>query len=115
MIISEYQAKREELEKQMAEITERQTAHKLELSARHTVRLREIASKIGALKHQRAELNKTYEADKAFFRRKYKQEKEEVQRKMHLLRMEYLTVNGITPPKSSNTGAAQAAEPDTIS
>ena len=33
--------------------------------------------------------------DKMWFHRKYRDEKHEISQKMHMLRMEYLTVNGI--------------------
>lgn len=35
MILSEYQARREDLEKKMQEIGEREAAHKMELSIKH--------------------------------------------------------------------------------
>ncbi|MBQ3700817.1 MAG: hypothetical protein II886_13085 [Prevotella sp.] len=108
MILSEYQAKREALEKKMQEIGEREAAHKMELSIKHQAQLQKIASQIGNLKHQRAEVNKQYENDKAWFHRKYRDEKRQVTQQMHALRMEYLTVNGVqdvrpaklTPPST---------------
>lgn len=96
MILSEYQAKRMELEKKLEEITERQTAHKLEMHTKHQIALQKIAAQIGHLKHQRAEQNKQYEKDKAFFHRKYREEKQAVIEAIHLLKMEYLTVNAST-------------------
>lgn len=106
MILSEYQAKREELEKKMQEIGEREAEHKLELSVKHQAQLKKIAAQIGNLKHQRAEINKQYEIDKAWFHRKYRDEKHQITAQIHALRMEYLTVNGaqdvrpakLTPP-----------------
>lgn len=95
MIITEYAAKREKLERTMQEINEREAAHKLDLCAKHQIVLKKISSQIGQLKHQRAEENKRYEQDKAFFHRKYREEKHKVTEAMHLLRLEYLTVNGI--------------------
>lgn len=103
MIISEYAAKREELEKKMQEINEREAAHKIDLSAKHQIVLKKISSQIGQLKHQRAEENKRYEQEKNFFHRKYREEKLKVTEAMHLLRLEYLTVNGI---KEKKGGAA---------
>lgn len=103
MIISEYAAKRTELEKKMLEITDRQTAHKLELSAKHQIALQKIASQIGQLKHQRAEENKRYEQEKSYFHRKYREEKLKVTEAMHLLRLEYLTVNGVVEKKGGES------------
>ena len=106
MVLSEYQARREELEKKMQEIGEREAEHKMELSIKHQAELKKIANQIGNLKHTRAEINKQYEIDKAWFHRKYREEKHQVTAQIHALRMEYLTVNGaqdvrparITPP-----------------
>ena len=118
MILSEYQAKREELERKMVEIGEREAAHKMELSVKHQTQLKKIASQIGNLKKQRAEVNKQYEIDKAWFHRKYRDEKHQVTAAMHALRMEYLTVNGIqdnrpskiTPPQSVESGSLTRKE-----
>lgn len=106
MVLSEYQARREDLERKMLEIGEREAAHKMELSVKHQAQLKKIASQIGNLKHQRAEVNKQYEIDKAWFHRKYREEKHAITSAIHALRMEYLTVNGaqdvrpakLTPP-----------------
>ena len=106
MILSEYQAKREALEKKMQEIGEREAEHKLELSVKHQAQLKKIAAQIGNLKHQRAEINKQYEIDKAWFHRKYRDEKHQITAQIHALCMEFLTVNGaqdvrpakLTPP-----------------
>jgi len=108
MILSEYQAKREELERKVQEVGEREAAHKMELSVKHQMELRKIANQIGQLKHKRAEINKQYEKDKAWFHRKYKDEKQVIIQQIHALRMEYLTVNGaqdvrpakLTPPST---------------
>ena len=61
----------------------------------HQAELKKIASQIGNLKHKRAEINKQYEIDKAWFHRKYREEKHAVTASIHALRMEYLTVNGV--------------------
>ena len=106
MILSEYQARREDLEKKMQEIGEREAAHKMELSIKHQTQLKKIATQIGQLKHQRAEINKQYEIDKAWFHRKYREEKHQVTEAMHALMMEYLTVNGaqdVRPAKLEQT------------
>lgn len=105
MDISEYQAKREALEKKLREIGEQEAEHKMELSVKHQMQLKSIAAKIGQLKHQRAETNKRYEMDKAWTHRRYRDEKQKIISQIHMLRMEYLTVNGvqslakIAPPK----------------
>ena len=109
MILSEYQAKREVLEKKMQEIGERESQHKMELSIKHQAELKKIASQINNLKHHRAEINKQYEMDKTWFHRKYRDEKHEITQKIHALRMEYLTVNGLEdkrPAKVAKEGGA---------
>ena len=98
MVLSEYQARREDLERKMQEIGEREAAHKMELSVKHQAQLKKIASQIGN--------HKQYEIDKAWFHRKYREEKHAITSAIHALRMEYLTVNGaqdvrpakLTPP-----------------
>ena len=104
MILSEYQAKREALEKKMQEIGEREAEHKMELSIKHQAQLKKIASQIGNLKHQRAEINKQYEIDKAWFHLKYRDEKNQVTASIHALRMEYLTVNGLEGKRPAQIG-----------
>lgn len=99
MILSEYAAKREELEKKLQEIGELQAEHKMEMSVKHQMQLQKIAKQIGALKHQRAELNKQYEIDKSWFKKKCREEKQVIIQKIHLLRMEYLTFVNPTPPQ----------------
>ena len=47
------------------------------------------------LKKKQKELLQTYQNDKQFFHRKYRDEKHEICEKMHTLRLEYLTVNNI--------------------
>lgn len=95
MILSDYEAKRAELDRKMEEIGEREAAHKMELSVKYQAECRKIQAQIGNLKHKQNELLKQYQNNKSFFHRKYREEKQEVIRKMHMLRMEYLTVNGI--------------------
>lgn len=94
MILSEYQAKREDLEKKMQEIGHRQAEHMMELSINNQKLIRDINSQIGNLKKKRQEAMKEYQKDVSWYREKYKQEKRKVQISMHLLRMEYLTVSG---------------------
>lgn len=95
MILSEYQAKREALEKKMQEIGEREAEHKMELSIKYQAECKKIQSQIGQLKKRQKEALKQYQNDKMWFHRKYRDEKHEITQKMHMLRMEYLTVNGI--------------------
>ena len=107
MILSEYQARREDLEKKMAEIGERESAHKMELSIKHQTELKKIATQIGNLKQKRAEINKQYELDKTWFHRKYREEKHAITAQIHALRLEYLTVNGVQdvrPAKAAKEG-----------
>lgn len=95
MILSEYEAKREELDQKMKEIGEREAEHKMELSIKYQAECKKIQSQIGQLKKRQKEALKQYQNDKMWFHRKYRDEKHEITQKMHMLRMEYLTVNGI--------------------
>lgn len=95
MVLSEYQAKREALEKKMQEIGEREAQHKMELSIKYQAECKKIQSQIGQLKKKQKDALKQYQNDKMWIHRKYRDEKHEITQKMHMLRMEYLTVNGI--------------------
>ena len=95
MILSEYEAKRAELDQKMKEIGEREAEHKMELSIKYQAECKKIQSQIGQLKKRQKEALKQYQNDKMWFHRKYRDEKHEISQKMHMLRMEYLTVNGI--------------------
>lgn len=95
MILSEYEAKRAELDRRLQEVGEREAAHKMELSVKYQAECKKIQSQIGQLKRKQKELLKTYQNDKTFFHRKYREEKHEICEKMHSLRLEYLTVNNI--------------------
>lgn len=95
MILSEYEAKRAALEEKMKEIGEREAEHKMELSIKYQAECKKIQSQIGQLKKRQKEALKQYQNDKMWFHRKYRDEKHEITQKMHMLRMEYLTVNGI--------------------
>ena len=112
MILSDYVARREALEKKMQEIGEREAAHKMELSIKFQTECKKIASQIGNLKHRRAELNKQYQMDKAWCHRRYQSNKQYVRHmyseekrnlidSIHTLRLEYLTVNGLTDVRPS--------------
>lgn len=95
MILSEYEAKRAELDQKMKEIGEREAEHKMELSIKYQAECKKIQSQIGNLKKRQKEALKQYHNDKMWFHRKYRDEKHEITQKMHMLKMEYLTVNGI--------------------
>ncbi len=95
MVLSEYEAKREELDKKMKEIGERESEHKMELSVKYQAECKKIQSQIGNLKKRQKEALKQYQNDKAWFHAKYREEKHQITARMHALRMEYLTVNGI--------------------
>ena len=95
MILSEYEAKRAELDRRLQEVGEREAAHKMELSVKYQAECKKIQSQIGALKHKQKELLKDYQNNKSWWHKKFKDEKREVSEKMHMLRLEYLTVNNI--------------------
>lgn len=95
MNLSDYEAKRQELDAQMEKMNEMESEKKMELSIKLQKELKSIASKIGQLKKQRQELEKNYQKDKSWWHMKFKDEKQQIQAKMHILRLEYLTVNNI--------------------
>ena len=95
MILSEYEAKRAEIDRRLQEVGEREAAHKMELSVKYQAECKRIQSQIGQLKKKQKELFQTYQNDKTFFHRKYRDEKHEICEKMHALRLECLTVNNI--------------------
>lgn len=96
MLLSEYQAKREELDRKMEELNSQEAEKKMELSIKYQAQCKKIQSQIGNLKHQQKEALKQYQNDKAWWHEKYKGEKHKINASMHTLRMEYLTVNGLT-------------------
>ena len=79
----------------MKEIGAREAAHMMELSIKYQAECKNIQSQIGQLKKRQKDALKQYQNDKQWFHRKYRDEKQEITAKMHALRMEYLTVNGI--------------------
>ena len=95
MVLSEYEAKRHELDEQMAKLNEMESEKKMELSIKFQSEVKRIQSKIGQLKREQKNLLKDYQNDKAWWHKKFKDEKQDVSAKMHLLRLEYLTVNNI--------------------
>jgi hypothetical protein len=102
MILSEYEAKRAELDRRLQEVGEREAAHKMELSVKYQAECKKIQSQIGQLKKKQKELLQTYQNDKIFFHRKYREEKHEITERMHTLRLEYLTVNGVDCKETRN-------------
>lgn len=104
MILSEYEAKRAELDRRLQEVGEREAAHKMELSVKYQAECKKIQSQIGQLKKKQKELLKTYQNEKQFFHRKYRDEKHEICEKMHVLRLEYLTVNNIETKETRKHG-----------
>ena len=105
MNLSEYQAKCEELEQRMEELNQQESEKKMELSIKYQATAKKISSQIGALKHQRAEAEKEYQKDKSWWHMKFLSEKQNINQRMLMLRVEYLTIdnieskeNRITPP-----------------
>ena len=64
MILSEYEAKRAELDQKMKEIGEREAEHKMELSIKYQAECKKIQSQIGNLKKRQKEALKQYQNDK---------------------------------------------------
>lgn len=95
MVLSEYEAKRAELDAKMEKLNEMESEKKMELSIRYQADCKRIQSKIGALKHEQKDLLKDYQNNKSWWHKKFKDEKREVSEKMHMLRLEYLTTNNI--------------------
>ena len=60
MILSEYEAKRAELDRRLQEVGEREAAHKMELSVKYQAECKRIQSQIGQLKKKQKELLKKY-------------------------------------------------------
>ena len=52
MILSEYEAKRAELDRRLQEVGEREAAHKMELSVKYQAECKRIQSQIGQLKKE---------------------------------------------------------------
>lgn len=99
MSLLEYEHQRMELEKEMEEANERERMHKEKAHLDFQKECKTIASKIGALKHQQSELLRKYKQDKIYFHARYRQEKQAINARMHTLKMQYLTLNGIEPAK----------------
>ena len=95
MILSEYEAKRMELDRKMEDLNERQAEHMMQLASRFQLENKKIGMQMGNLKKKRQELLQKYKQDKQYVHQLYKKEKQEVCARMHSLRLEYLTVNNI--------------------
>ena len=95
MNLSEYEAKRQELDAQMEKLNEMESEKKMELSIKYQADNKKLAAKIGDLKRQMKDLLKDYQNNKSWWHKKFKDEKRQVSEKMHLLRLGYLTVNNI--------------------
>lgn len=102
MVLSEYEAKRSALDEKMQQLNKQESEKKMELSIHYQMECKNIQSKIGTLKHKQKEALKQYQNDKAWWHQKYKAEKEKICQSMHLLRLEYLTVNNIDSKEVRN-------------
>lgn len=95
MELSDYEAKRQELDAQMQKLNEMESEKKMELSIKYQSDCKKIQSQIWTLKKKQNDLLKTYQNDKSWWHAKFRDEKHDVTAKMHMLRLEYLTVNNI--------------------
>ena len=110
MVLSEYEAKRQELDAKMQELNTMESEKKMELSVKYQAECKKIQSQIGQLKKKPKDLLKTYQNDKAWFHQKFKKQKEDVTSKMHLLRLEYLTVNNIKCKETENENRSEQTD-----
>lgn len=110
MVLSEYEAKRHELDAQMQKLNEMESEKKMELSIKLQSELQKISSQMGTLKKRRQELEKQYQKDKSWWHMKFKDEKQDVSAKMHMLRLEYLTVNNIQCKETQIGGGCTSNE-----
>ena len=95
MNFSDYEAKRSELDAQMQKLNEMESEKKMELSIKYQAECKKIQSQIGTLKKKQKDALKQYLNDKSWWHAKFRDEKHDVSAKMHMLRLEYLTVNNI--------------------
>ena len=102
MQLSEYEAKRQELDAKMEKLNEMESEKKMELSIKYQADCKRIQSQIGQLRKKQSELLKEYQNNKAWWHKKFKDEKREVSERMHMLRLEYLTVNNIECKETQN-------------
>ena len=103
MILSEYEAKRADLDTKMQDLNTQESEKKMELSVKYQAECKRIQSQIGQLKKRQKDLLKEYQNDKAWWHDKFRTEKHQVTERMHMLRLEYLTVNGIDSKETRNT------------
>lgn len=90
----------------MEDLNSQESEKKMELSIKYQADCKKIQAQIGQLKKKQKELLKNYQNDKAWWHKKFKEEKNDVSEKMHMLRLEYLTVNNIDSKetKQANNG-----------
>ena len=79
----------------MQKLNEMESEKKMELSVKYQNDHKKIQSKIGQLKKEQKDLLKQYQNDKSWWHIKFRNEKQDISAKMHLLRLEYLTANNI--------------------
>lgn len=95
MKITDYEARRLELDAKMQELNHQESEKKMELSVAYQTECKRIQSKIGSLKKQQKQALQDYQNNKKWWHEKFRKEKMEITGKMHILRIEYLTVNNI--------------------
>lgn len=95
MVLSEYESKRAALDERMQDLNNQESEKKMELSIKYQADCKKIQAQIGQLKRKQKDLLKDYQNNKSWWHKKFRDEKVEVSEKMHLLRLEYLTVNNI--------------------
>lgn len=103
MTLEEYEEKRLALEQQMEDANEREKMHKEKLAFTYQKECKEVQSKIGNLKKRQSELLHQYRQDKMYVHAQYRQEKQNINEQMHLLRMQYLTLNNISTNKKQTS------------
>lgn len=95
MKITDYEARRLELDAKMQELNHQESEKKMELSVAYQTECKRIQSKIGSLKKQQKQALQDYQNNKKWWHEKFRKEKMKITGKMHILRIEYLTVNNI--------------------
>lgn len=103
MTLEEYEEKRLALEQQMEDANEREKMHKERLAFNYQKDSKELQSKIGNLKKRQSELLRQYKQDKIYVHSQYRQEKQNINEQMHLLKMQYLTLNNISTNKKQTS------------
>ena len=95
MKITDYEARRLELDAKMQELNHKESENKMELSIAYQSECKRIQSKIGTLKKQQKQALQDYQNNKKWWHEKFRNEKMEITGKMNMLKIEYLTVNNI--------------------